>query len=399
MAINLGNESNNYYGKQNNMGLTNPGASSSLSNLKLSNIGTLNLNPMPSFSAKPIGTNIIKNAFKNKPLAQHLSNKTRNIYNLPATGINTATTAAPVSTPNTSSMPNLDINKFYSQALAAMNKQLDPYIQAEIAPVQQSINNLPQVYQSITNSLNSAISGEKVYEQAQIQNLNEEEKIAVNGINTARAQTESDFEAQAARTGMTGDQVRIERAQTNVKITQQLMELDQQTNDKATTLQAADQNTINAYQMQLAQLPLEQQQQALQMATQIAQYKEQGAAAAMGYAAQMVNYAIKQYQFEMTYPLEAERAGAAVTSAGAQATSAAANVERANIAALTPKILSPGVAYSPSGGLTYYNVPTTTQQTFGGIIGSIFPKTSITSVNNQQEGVNNAVNTTTVTGQ
>jgi hypothetical protein len=227
----------------------------------------------------------------------------------PSAGV--AQPAAP-SGGGTTASPNSSVPDYYSQALSF----LQPSISAQTQPYQQMLANLPNLYNTQKQGLQAQAGDIQETGQAEIQSVQDQAKAAGQQIRTGTTAALGSQRANNATSGFASTSGVEQSQEGNIQnqAAMQLYNLDQNTNDETTKITAMTQEQLQPILTQIAQLPQEQAQQALQIGAQIAQIQGQGSGAALTYAGQMAQLALQEQQFG----LQQESTTADVAAKGAQ---------------------------------------------------------------------------------
>lgn len=224
------------------------------------------------------------------------------------------TGSAPVAPSNNSggSNTNSSVPDYYSQALSF----LKPSISSQVKPYQQMLSNLPNLYNTEKEGLQSQADTIQNTGKAEIQQVQDQAKASGQQIRTGTIGQLGQQRANNAAQGFASTSGVEQSQEGNIQnqSAMALYNLDQQTSDETTKITAMTQEQLQPILTKISQLPQEQAQQALQIGAQIASIQGKGSGAALTYASQMAELAIS----EQKLGLESESTAADVASKGAE---------------------------------------------------------------------------------
>lgn len=205
--------------------------------------------------------------------------------------------AAPNSASNNGNA-NSSVPDYYSQALSF----LQPSISAQTQPYQQMLSNLPNLYRTQQTGLQNEATDITNVGNADIQTLQDQTKAQGQQIRTGTTAALGQQRANNASNGFASTSGVEQSQEGNIQnqAAMQLYNLDQNANDETTKITAMTQEQLQPILTQIAQLPQEQAQQALQIGAQIASINGQGSGAALTYAGQMAQLTLQEQQLGLT---------------------------------------------------------------------------------------------------
>lgn len=229
-----------------------------------------------------------------KPAAPTVAKKATTPTALPNAG---SQPAAPSNTPNNGNA-NSSVPDYYSQALSF----LQPSINAQTQPYQQMLANLPNLYNTQKTGLQNEATDIQKVGSADIQTLQDQTKAQGQQIRTGTTAALGQQRVNNASNGFASTSGVEQSQEGNIQnqAAMQLYNLDQNASDETTKITAMTQEQLQPILTQIAQLPQEQAQQALQLGAQIASINGQGSGAALTYAGQMAQLTLQEQQLGLT---------------------------------------------------------------------------------------------------